>query len=56
MKIENRKKGNKTLEQANMKLMNQPKHPTKNQKYLSVNRTLHTIKSDIPKEWTDYIF
>lgn len=49
----NRKKANKTPEQANMKLMTSPIQPMKQKKYLSVHRTLSTI--NMPMEWIDYI-
>jgi len=51
----NSKKGNKTLQQANMKLRTQPFIPRKTNKYLHVTHQLLTIKRDIPKEWLLYI-
>jgi 5-methylcytosine-specific restriction endonuclease McrA len=52
----NRRKGNRTPEQANMKLMNIPTSPSKHKKYLSVTRRLDIIKNDLPEEWINYIF
>lgn len=51
----NRKKGNKTPQQANMKLKEMPYIPNKSLKYLPINALLFRIRSDIPKEWTTYI-
>jgi len=51
----NHKKGNKTPEQAHMKLINIPIIPTKNKKYLSVTRILSNINNHLPEEWINYI-
>lgn len=51
----NRRKGNKTPKQANMPLLNDPIEPQKNLKYLPVTHHLHTIRLDIPEEWSLYL-
>lgn len=51
----NRKKSNKTPEQANMKLLNFPKKPFYEQRYLPVMQELTTISEDIQSEWLKYI-
>lgn len=51
----NRKKGNKTLNQCGMKILNEPKIPNKSKTYLQVFDYLDTIKENIPEEWRIYI-
>lgn len=51
----NRKKGNKTPKQANMKLKEFPIAPTKNIKYLPIAHHLFKIREDIPDEWRIYL-
>lgn len=51
----NRKKGNRTPKQAKMPLMNLPKEPVKNIKYLPITDHLFKIKDQIPAEWLDYL-
>jgi 5-methylcytosine-specific restriction endonuclease McrA len=53
----NRKKSNKTPEQANMKLLNIPKKPFYEPRYLPLAKELHTIygSSSDQKEWIKYI-
>lgn len=51
----NCKKGNQSLQQANMKLKTKPYIPQKTRKYLHVTHQLLTIKRDIPKEWQLYV-
>jgi 5-methylcytosine-specific restriction endonuclease McrA len=51
----NRKKSNKTLDQANMKLLNAPKKPFYEPRYLPVTQQLSTISEDIQLEWLKYI-
>lgn len=51
----NRKKGNKTPQEAKMNLLNVPKQPAKSLKYLPITTYLSTIKPDIPCEWSLYI-
>jgi hypothetical protein len=51
----NRKKGNKTPLEANMKLKNIPIRPQKNYKFLPVVQSLITIKDTIPDEWKTYL-
>jgi len=53
----NRKKSNKTPEQANMKLLNAPKKPFYEPRYLPLAKELHTIYSSNSdqKEWIKYI-
>jgi 5-methylcytosine-specific restriction endonuclease McrA len=51
----NKKKGNKTPEQANMNLNKKPSVPSKTQKYLPMSHTLRTIEEDIPIEWQLYL-
>lgn len=50
----NRKKGNKTPDEAKMKLYQLPIKPQKNQKFLPVIQSLITIR-DIPEEWKLYL-
>jgi len=50
----NRKKGNKTPEQANMQLINYPRAPRKDFKYLHVSHLLSKI-IHIPEEWRLYL-
>lgn len=49
----NRKKGNKTPQQANMQMLSAPSIPTRQQKYLPVMTQLHSI--DMPEVWLSYI-
>lgn len=49
----NRKKGNRTPQQANMKMLSIPETPTKQPKYLPVMTQLHSI--DMPSVWLDYV-
>ena len=51
----NCRKGNKTLQQANMQLKNNPVIPQKTKKYLHVTYYLSTIRKDMPDEWKLYI-
>lgn len=51
----NRKKGNKTPQDAGMKLKNLPVKPQKSNKYLPVVQSLLTIKGQIPEEWIVYL-
>ncbi len=51
----NRRKSNKTPEQAGMPLLNKPYVPTKNKKYLPITTHLHKIDTEIPEEWKLYI-
>lgn len=51
----NRKKANKTPQEAKMNLLNYPKEPQKTIRYLPIVSYLSTIRSDIPKEWTLYV-
>lgn len=51
----NRRKGNKTPEQAGMPLLNNPHVPAKNKKYLPITHHLHKIDTEIPEEWKLYI-
>lgn len=51
----NRKKGNRTPLEANMKLKNIPIRPQKNNKFLPVVQCLSTIKSNMPTEWLAYL-
>ena len=51
----NRKKGNRTPEQANMPLMTKPFIPTKNKKYLPVTAYLNNIDTEVPNEWKMYL-
>lgn len=50
----NRKKGNKTPTQANMRLKNIPIRPIKNKKFLTVIQSLSTIVKP-PEEWMSYL-
>ncbi len=51
----NKKKGNKTVKQANMTLRNIPTRPFNSPKYLPITHHLAIIKQDsIPKEWSIY--
>lgn len=51
----NRKKGNRTPSQANMKLYNMPIKPNKISKFLPVTTYLNSIKENIPEEWKTYL-
>ena len=51
----NRKKGNKTPQQANMPLLNAPIKPNKSTKYLPISYHLAKIKDTIPDEWKFYV-
>lgn len=51
----NRKKGNRTPEQANMPLITNPFVPMKNKKYLPITMYLHNIDTEVPNEWKVYI-
>jgi len=51
----NRKKGNKTPQQANMLLINNPIVPKKNSKYLPITNFLLNIRRNIPEEWSTYL-
>lgn len=51
----NRKKGNKTPSQANMKLLNLPIRPTKNIHSLTIGALLNKIQYEIPEEWKLYL-
>jgi 5-methylcytosine-specific restriction endonuclease McrA len=51
----NNKKGNRTPEQAKMKLLNDPYIPTKHTKYLPVTHFLTKIRNDVPEEWLIYL-
>jgi 5-methylcytosine-specific restriction endonuclease McrA len=47
----NRKKSNKTIDQAGMKLINSPKQPMYDTKYLPINKQLLTIDCEQIAEW-----
>jgi len=51
----NRKKGNRTPYEADMKLKNIPIRPQKNNKFLPVVQCLSTIRSNLPQEWRSYL-
>lgn len=51
----NRKKGNKTPQQAHMSLKNFPIVPNKSSKYLPITSYLCNIRSEIPEEWKIYL-
>lgn len=51
----NRHKANRTPEQANMPLKNNPHIPTRSPKYLHIHSHLLTIKNNIPEPWLLYI-
>lgn len=51
----NNKKGNRTPEQARMKLLNKPYIPTKHTKYLPISHFLTKIRSNVPQEWSLYL-
>lgn len=51
----NRKKGNRTPQQANMILQNIPIKPNKNHKYLPISMHIAKIKETIPDEWKIYL-
>lgn len=51
----NRKKGNKTPQQAKMSLKSFPVAPNKSPKYLPITNYLSNIRSDIPAEWKVYL-
>jgi 5-methylcytosine-specific restriction endonuclease McrA len=51
----NRKKGNRTPQQANMPLKNLPISPKKSSRYLPITHFLVKIRSEIPSEWAIYL-
>jgi len=51
----NRKKKNKTPEQANMELLSFPYQPKYDFRYLPVSAQLSTIGVDIPSAWKNYL-
>jgi hypothetical protein len=51
----NRKKGNKTPQQANMKILSSPHRPTIQPKYLPIVSHLSRIDTEIPEIWRRYI-
>lgn len=51
----NRKKGNRTPNQANMLLHTLPSKPHKNIRYLPIMLHMIKIKHDIPQEWKVYL-
>ena len=51
----NKKKGNKTLAEAQMKLLTLPIRPDKTHKYLPVNEYLIKINREFPDEWAIYL-
>jgi hypothetical protein len=51
----NRKKGNRTPNEARMPLKNLPVIPRKGPKYLPLSTFLFRIRSDIPTEWQVYL-
>jgi 5-methylcytosine-specific restriction endonuclease McrA len=52
----NRKKGNKTLKESNMKLLSYPEKPSnKNGKFLPFADKLIRMNCHIPNEWIDYL-
>lgn len=52
----NRKKGNRTPQQANMPIQTYPYKPTKNQKYLPIVTYLSRIDTEnMPEEWKIYL-
>lgn len=51
----NRRKGNKTPNQAQMPLINLPIQPCKGPKYLPIAHHIFKMKDRIPKEWKIYL-
>lgn len=51
----NRRKGDKTPQQANMTLHTKPYAPKKTTKYLPIQHHLLTIKESLPAEWSLYL-
>lgn len=51
----NRRKGNKTLQQAGMTIKNLPTMPNKSVRFLKIYEHLDIIKHRIPEEWKIYI-
>lgn len=51
----NRKKGNKTLQQAGMTIKNFPTVPNKSNRFLKIYEHLDTIKDNVPEEWKIYV-
>lgn len=51
----NRKKGNRTPQQANMPLKNLPVEPRKSSKYLPITHFLFNIRRELPEEWSLYL-
>jgi hypothetical protein len=51
----NRKKGNRTPKEANLKLKTLPSIPKKHPKYLPITHHLVKIRSEIPVEWSIYL-
>jgi len=51
----NRRKNNKTPEQASMKLLTNPYKPKYDSRFLPVSRQLSTIGVDIPGAWKNYL-
>jgi 5-methylcytosine-specific restriction endonuclease McrA len=51
----NRKKGNKTPNEAKMSLLSVPTEPRKSIKYLPIMAHISSIRSDIPSEWSLYL-
>lgn len=51
----NYKKGNKTIQQANMSLKVMPYAPVKTKKYLHITQQLTNINQCVPKEWSMYL-
>lgn len=51
----NRKKGNKTPQQAKMTLQTLPTIPNKSTKYLPITDYLLNIRSEMPYEWKTYL-
>lgn len=51
----NRKKQNKTPEQANMKLLNKPYKPNYDHIYLPISKYSSTIDTEIPESWKHYL-
>lgn len=51
----NKKKGNKTVQQANMTLRSIPSKPDKTQRFLRIYDYLDTIRDRVPEEWKIYV-
>lgn len=51
----NRKKADRTPQQAKMQLRTKPYAPKKTIRYLPVQRHLYNIKQEMPEEWTTYL-